>query len=273
MKVFRVMWSNTGTTQSTATSQLLCGALFYGMRSCEYSKVKGPRKTKILRIRDIEFRHNNKEIPKTKRNLKFLKFATTVTVNFMDQKVDRSDRVTMPGVHDINELSPATTWGAVVERVLSYPGTSLDSPVNLVRIGKHNVAITSEQTAIFLKATVTSIGKDELGFTEEDVGTHSIRSSLAMMLYLTKARTATIMEIGRWASDAFLLYIRKQVLEFSRGLTEQMIKNDFYTLPDIVKCQENDPRTRKSNSSTSLFQIGENKGQREIAKRPAFQIW
>ena len=94
-----------------------------------------------------------------------------------------------------------------------------------------------------------------------------------MMLYLTQARTATIMEIGRWASDAFLPYIRKQVLEFSRGLTEQMIKNDFYTLPDIVKCQENDPRTRKSNSSTSLFQIGENKGQREIAKRPAFQIW
>ena len=124
--------------------------------------------------------------------------------------MDHRYRVTIPGVHDLNELGLATTWGALVERVLSCLGTSLDSPANLAHIGKHNMLINSEQTAIFFKATVKSIGKDKLGFTEGDVGTHSITSSSAIILNLTQARTATIIESGRWESDAFILLIQKE---------------------------------------------------------------
>ena len=51
-----------------------------------------------------------------------------------------------------------------------------------------------------------------LGFTGDDVGNHSIRSSLAMTLYLAKRSVSTIMLIGCWSSDAFLLYVRRQVL-------------------------------------------------------------
>ena len=38
---------------------------------------------------------------------------------------------------------------------------------------------------------------------------------------------------GRWLSQAFLTYIRPQVLAFSSGLSEKMMENgSFYTIPD-----------------------------------------
>ena len=75
-----------------------------------------------------------------------------------------------------------------------------------------------------------------LGFTGKDIGTHSIRSSLAMELYLAKRPVCTIMFIGRWCSDEFLLYARRQVQEFSAGVSADMIQQDqFYTILDIPK--------------------------------------
>ena len=55
------------------------------------------------------------------------------------------------------------------------------------------------------------IGEEILGIKAEEVGTHSIRSGAAMSMYLGECPVYTITMIGRWSSDAFLLYIRKQV--------------------------------------------------------------
>ena len=87
-----------------------------------------------------------------------------------------------------------------------------------------------------------------LGFPGKEVSTHSIRSSLAMALYLAKRPVCTIMLLGRWCSDAFLLYVRRQVQEFSAGVSADMIKCDqFYTVPDLHDEQDRlDPRTSNS---------------------------
>ena len=71
-----------------------------------------------------------------------------------------------------------------------------------------------------------------LGFTSDNIGTHSVRSSLAMMMYLAKEQIYTIMLIGRWSSDAFLAYIEKQMKEFTRGVSSRMLQHDtFYNTP------------------------------------------
>ena len=47
--------------------------------------------------------------------------------------------------------------------------------------------------------------------------------------------TYTIMLQGRWCSDAFLCYIRKQVKEFSKGVSEAMVSEEsfrFFTIAD-----------------------------------------
>ncbi len=52
-----------------------------------------------------------------------------------------------------------------------------------------------------------------------------------MAMYLAGVPVFTIMLLGRWSSDAFLRYIRKQVKEFSSRISEMMNRQDnFYTL-------------------------------------------
>ena len=60
----------------------------------------------------------------------------------------------------------------------------------------------------YLRHTVDNM--TGLGLTGRDVGTYSIRSRLAMALYLVRRPLSTIMLLGRWCSDAYLLYIRRQ---------------------------------------------------------------
>jgi len=45
-----------------------------------------------------------------------------------------------------------------------------------------------------------------------------------MAMYLADVPIFSIMLIGRWSSTAFLNYIRKQVQEFSHGISSKMIE-------------------------------------------------
>mmetsp|Transcript_52765 Transcript_52765/g.78637 ORF Transcript_52765/g.78637 Transcript_52765/m.78637 type:complete len:94 (+) Transcript_52765:186-467(+) len=60
-----------------------------------------------------------------------------------------------------------------------------------------------------------------------------------MAMYLAGVPVYTIMLIERWSSDAFLHYIRKQVKEFTLGISRKMLLTpDFYTVPDEGASQE-----------------------------------
>ena len=78
-----------------------------------------------------------------------------------------------------------------------------------------------------LRDAVGTIGEVKLGIKKEDVGTHSIRLGVAMAMYLGECPVFMIMLIGRWSSDAFLRYIRKQVMEFK----EDVIVPEFQVHP------------------------------------------
>jgi hypothetical protein len=78
----------------------------------------------------------------------------------------------------------------------------------------------------------TSLGLDILGFTSDQIGLHSACSGAAMAMYLVGIPVFTIMLLGRWSSDAFLWYIRKQVQEFSSGIGTKIKQNkEFFTNP------------------------------------------
>ena len=85
-----------------------------------------------------------------------------------------------------------------------------------------------------LRAGTLSFGEERLGFSLKEVGTHSIRSGFAMELYLAKVYPETIMIMGRWASSAFLRYIRIQVSDLSKGISTLMTNNHaLYTILEI----------------------------------------
>jgi hypothetical protein len=61
-----------------------------------------------------------------------------------------------------------------------------------------------------------------------------------MAIYLAGIPVFTIMLLGSWSSDAFLHYIRKQVKEFSLGISQKMIQHeDVFTIPNA---SSEDPR-------------------------------
>jgi hypothetical protein len=206
--------------------ELLCGALFFAMQSCEYTTTNfadGPKKTKIITCQCVQFFKHTKQgltkIPQWQK-LATLLTADCFSITFISQKNGEKD-ITITQYKSHNKLDPVTSWAKIINRVLGYKHTTLKSQVNtFLNPTTHKlVYITSAQTRAFLKWTVAKMGANTLGIPISRVGTHSVRTSCAMLLYMAKVQTAAIMLLGRWKSNAFLLYLRRQVKEFTQGLS------------------------------------------------------
>ena len=249
--------------------ELATGAFFFGMRSCEYLSVKGGRKTKRLTVNDVRFFRNNVEIKNKKDPI--TKFADTVSITFIFQK-NKQKNVTVTQPRSGSYICPVNIWYSIISRILQYKGTSKDTGVNAVLVGKTIHFITRDEMMRHLKHTVNNM--TGLGFTGDDVGTHSIRSSLAMALYLKRRPVSTIMLLGRWSSDAFLLYIRRQVQEFSKGVSADMVnQEDFFTIPDLKDDDFLDPRTRNPRSFANTISLNGPNASTSHVKRPAMHVW
>ena len=126
-----------------------------------------------------------------------------------------------------------------------------------------------------IRHTVDTMGG--LGFEGKATGTHSIRSSLAIALYLAKQPITTIMLLRRWSSDAFLLDIRRQVQEFSAGVSEAMLScNNYFTIPviDNDPTQERrNPRTRISLSFANTISLNGPNATTAHRQRTAMHVW
>lgn len=130
------------------------------------------------------------------------------------------------------DLCPVLTLKKLVLKILAYPGSNLKSSINTVRRQNKTSKIKDSTVLQHIRNIVTLIGRDELGFTAAEVGTHSNCSSFAMFLYLAKTRSDKNMLQGRWKSQAFLRYIRPQVCAFSEGLSLAMFKHsNFFMVP------------------------------------------
>ena len=219
------------TESQRARFELAGGALFYCMRSCEYLKVPAAetRRTDCLRLRNLKFRRNGAIIPHDSPELEY---CENLSITFERQKKDeRDDTVTQWSTsHPL--LNPVRLWASVVKRIMSYPGTDENTKVSAVWRNNRIEHITSKEIIDAINASAEAIGWDKLGVKKGDFGTHSIRSGGAMAMYLDEIPIYTIMLIGRWSSDAFLEYIRKQVDQFTYNIAERMLKHlDFRHLP------------------------------------------
>ena len=113
-------------------------------------------------------------------------------------------------------------------------------------INGHITHVTSKILVDALEGAIEAVGRDRIGIQKGEVGTHSIRSGAAMAMYLGEVPVYTIMMLGRWSSDAFLRYIRKQVEQFSHNVSKKMIIHQFHRhVPQIDRTiSRHDPRQR-----------------------------
>jgi hypothetical protein len=218
-------------------ADLTIGAFFFAMRSCEYSSVAERGKTKLLTVGNIRFYTRDRtEISHLDPTLQLI--AEYVTVTFEDQKNNHKMETRTQQRTGDPVLCPVLAWSNVVTRILASPNTSPATTVNFfydtsARPGSEARLITQANTRSLLRTTATILGKKKIGYSAADIGTHSLRSGAAMALFLANESVHKIMILGRWSSDAFLVYIRPQVLEWTSGMSKMMVKTDnFFHAPD-----------------------------------------
>jgi hypothetical protein len=154
-----------------ALCQLFIGAFFFAVRSCEYIKVQGPRKNKLLTLKNIRFFNGNRLV---KYSDPKLHHAECVSITFELQKRDtKNDIITQQKSGDA-VLCPVKTWAGIVRRISSYPGASPTDSVNTFHFsdGKKHL-FTGSELLKRLRSVATMLGEDILGFSAKDIGLHS----------------------------------------------------------------------------------------------------
>jgi hypothetical protein len=215
------------TQKQIALVQLAVMAFFFAMRSCEYLKVPQPEqhRTDILRLGDIRFFKDGVEIGHESPHLEY---SDCVSTTFRKQKKDeKDDTVTQMATGD-RFFCPVRMKAALVRRIWSYPGANWETKVSAFWHNNKIEHITSADMINALNAACESYGWERLNLEKGDIGTHSIRSGAAMAMYLGDVPVYSIMMIGRWSSDAFLRYIRKQVEQFTHNVSRRMIIHQYF---------------------------------------------
>ncbi len=215
------------------------------MRSCEYLKVQQAeqQRTKIIRQRNIRFFKGNKQLEHDHPDLEF---ADCVAITFKWQKKDeKMDTVTLMASEDVL-LCPVRAAAAIVRRIKNYPGCLINSPISTVLNGGIIEHVTSQHMIDALRDAASAVGEVKLGIKKEDIGTHLMRLGAAMAMYLRDCPVLMIMLIGCWSSNAFLHYIRKQVMEFSQNVAKRMLFcQNFRHAPNVhMRVSQDDPRIR-----------------------------
>ena len=237
---FKTIYNKQDSNLNLVLGQLIAGALFFAMRSCEYSKVpkSDDRKTKILRLYNLQFFNGPEEVT----NINRIQSAQFIRITFEYTKTDRKNDQVIQHRTD-SDFCPVKIWAQIKKRVLSYPKTSDQSKVNLIFTDGKLKEIASSQTRSFIRSTVLELDPLQKSFDISRIGTHSIRTSTAMILHCAKKATYIIMMLGRWASEAFMKYIRSQLSEFSSDLSSIIINSNekFFNLPAFNSSNPTNP--------------------------------
>jgi hypothetical protein len=222
-KLLRYLFQLTGAGKVTTMdlgvtyimAELAVIGFFWAVRSCENVTPPVPGKTRIIRFRNIMFRIALNAILPHTSSLMVLSRAERVSVTFDNQKngqkLDtRTHQRTGDGV-----LCPSVRFASIVQRAYRMvPNCSGDTQVNAVYVTDKIHYITQDFLRCQLRQACTVGGaKGTFGFDPHEIGTRSLCSGAAMALFLMDHHPHKTMILGRCSSDAFLVYIRPQVLE------------------------------------------------------------
>ena len=237
-----------------AFHQLIMLAVFFAMRSCEYFHIeRGDRRTKPVCLKSFTFRRHLRVLELTDPELHL---ADNVTILFeFQKKLTRNDAITQTASGDPT-LCPVRAAAAIVKRLLALGITDYETEISTYRDRKGKIGKVSNTVGLaFLRQFISTVPA-VYGLTPDNIGLHSIRSSAAMAMYINQIPVYTIMLLGRWSSNAFLLYIRKTVVEFSNDVSRKMIQNPTYH--HVIAPSSEDPRNHNPLAVTANSGMGAN---------------
>jgi hypothetical protein len=224
------------------------------------------------------FDNQNRDISS---NVDLIASATTVTLTFKYQKKDvRNETISHQRSGDSlgnREMCPVRAAVETVKRLRSFniPQEKLiDTPINYIEIGGKGFSIPSSLILLKIRRAVSQVGHSALGFSANKVDMHSNRSGGAMGMFLSGTPVYTIMLMGRWSSDAFMRYIRKQELSLSHGITAKMLTYEqFYTVPDFVhNAADGDTRSCSNTNLATTANFNASHANMRRGLHPTFHL-
>ncbi|NER25729.1 MAG: hypothetical protein F6J96_34570 [Symploca sp. SIO1C2] len=221
------------------TAELIAAAFFFAMRACEFVRTSRPGKTKQIEIRDVTFRDRNKQKVQ-QSDPRLSEKARFVTICFRDQKNGKRMDTRSHTVSGDPLLCPVKLWIKVVKRARKV-STDSRTRVSICPDGDEDVEIKDSDVTRYLKATLGVIGHDHPSLDPKKIGTRSIRSGAAMALFMKNHHVERIKILGRWSSDAFLIYIRPQILEWTNLMAEHMAKASDMTDGRVIAPEDPQP--------------------------------
>ena len=114
--------------------------------------------------------------------------ADMVAITFEFQKNDRRNKTVHMFRTGDAMLCPVVAWANTVDRLMqTIPQVNNDTTVCSYLDESGEIRnINSNQVKLRIKSMVELIGENELGFTKDEVGLHSIRSGGAMAMFLSE---------------------------------------------------------------------------------------
>lgn len=147
-----------------------------------------------------------------------LQRAERITLTFENQKSGvKMDCRTHQRTPD-EVLCPVRRLASLVARIYQMvPAVSANTAINTTFLIASTGHISSTEVRNHMRSTCTGASG-----TPTNIGAKSLRSGAAMGLFLLNHHVHKIMIVGCWSSDAFLVYIRPQVLEWTNNMSSDI---------------------------------------------------
>ena len=93
-------------------------------------------------------------------------------------------------------MKPVRSLASTVQRILSYPGTSINSSICNQMIEGKLLEFTQDAVVSSFLINAASIGKEKLGFKPDEIGTLSNRCAASMAMFMDDTPVYIIIRDG-----------------------------------------------------------------------------
>ena len=202
-------------------------AFFFLLHPGEYCKGGPDNRSAPFRIRDVTFfvgprRYNAATAPDH-----ILDAADFVSLTFNDQKNGIKGEAMGHGTTEHPVADPVRIAARLIRRLRRGNATA-DTAISATRNSNTTWrTITSVQITAALRLATKDIG-DELGFRPEDISTRAMRAGGAMALLLGDVDYDKIKLLGRWRSDAMMVYLHTSARPLMQNFANVMVNHGDY---------------------------------------------
>jgi hypothetical protein len=225
-----------------AIGDLIILGFFFLLHPGEHTYSSDSEYDRPFRLQDVSF-----EIPNlgttngAAADVAGLHQASRVNLNFTNQKNGEKDECISHGDTDNALLSPLK---AALRRIkhLRSRGAAVDTPLHTVLLPDGALKrVTADHINQALKRSCNSIG-EQLGIQASDISARALRAGGAMALLRAKIDPTEIKIMGRWKSDAMMIYLHRSALDTVTFASKMLVGGRFtiarhreYPLPaDVI---------------------------------------